>query len=150
MINEELIKRKVNKIEGYVSEIAPVLKFDTQEILKDIFKLRTLERNFQLIVDTMLDINTHIISAENLKAPEDMTETFTILGEAAVLPREFVEKIYPVAGLRNIVVHDYEKVDTEKLINDIRDGIGQFGEYAVHIDNFMKLRQAESHSENSQ
>lgn len=145
MINKKLIERKINRLDGYVSEIEPVLKFDTQEIPKDVLKLRMLERNFQLIVDTVLDINTHIISAEKLKAPEDMTETFIILGNADILPGDFVKKISPVAGLRNMVVHDYEKIDIEKLINDIKKDIHQFREYAVHIDNFMKLKQAEGH-----
>ncbi len=138
MPNKKLVQNKINKIEGYIKEVEPILKFSANEILSDYTKLRTLERDFQLIVDTVIDINTHIISSENLRAPEDATETFHILGEAKILPVEFVEKFSPVAGMRNIVVHDYEKVDVEKMINDIKKDIGQFGEYAVHIDNFLQ------------
>lgn len=138
MPNKKLVQNKINKIEGYIKEADPILKFSANEILSDYTKLRTLERDFQLIVDTVIDINTHIISSENLRAPEDATETFHILGEAKILPMEFVEKFSPVAGMRNIVVHDYEKVDVEKMINDIKKDIGQFGEYAVYIDNFLQ------------
>ncbi|EKD70828.1 MAG: hypothetical protein ACD_46C00379G0001 [uncultured bacterium] len=138
MPNKELIKLKINKIEGYVNELAPILKFESNEILGDYTKLRTLERNFQLIVDTVIDINTHIIATENLHAPNDATETFYILGEAKILPLDFIEKFSPVVGLRNIVVHDYDKIDVQKLINDIKKDIDQSGEYAVHIDNFLK------------
>ena len=140
MLNKELIQNKINKIEGYAREIEPILKLEHNEILGNYANLRTLERDFQLIVDTVIDINTHLISAENLRAPEDATETFYILGEAGVLPMDFVKKFSPVAGLRNIVVHDYEKIDVEKLIDDIKSGIDQFGEYAVHIDNFIKKK----------
>jgi uncharacterized protein YutE (UPF0331/DUF86 family) len=140
MLNKELIKRKINKIEGYVEEIRPILELPFNEIPKDLYKLRTLERNFQLIVDTLLDINTHIISAENLTPPEDMTETFHILGKAGVLPMEFVENISPVVGLRNKVVHEYGIIDIGKMVKDVQEGISQFGEYAVHIDNFLKTK----------
>ncbi len=137
MPNKQLIQNKINKIEGYMKELEPILELEVGKIMGDYTKLRTLERDFQLIVDTVIDINTHLISTENLRAPEDATETFQILGEAKILPAEFVEKFSPVAGMRNIVVHDYEKMDIEKMINDIKEDIGQFGEYALHVDNFI-------------
>lgn len=138
MPNKKLIQNKINKIESYVMELEPILKFEANEILGDYTKLRTLERDFQLIIDTVIDINTHIISSENLRAPEDARETFYILGEAGIFPMEFVEKFSPAVGMWNIVVHDYEKVDVEKMINDIKNDIGQFGEYAVYVDDFLK------------
>ncbi|MEI7426089.1 MAG: DUF86 domain-containing protein [Candidatus Moraniibacteriota bacterium] len=138
MINRELVQRKINNIENYIKEIEPLLKLEANEIVSDVLKLRTIERNFQLIVDTMLDINTHIISAKNLKAPETLQETFLILGDGGVLPFEFVKKIAPVVGLRNIVVHEYEKIDNEKMMCDVKDGASQFGEYIVHIDDFLQ------------
>jgi uncharacterized protein YutE (UPF0331/DUF86 family) len=137
MPNKQLVQNKINKIEGYIKELGPILKLEAHEIIGDYTKLRTLERDFQLIVDTVIDINTHFISTENMRAPENATETFQILGEAKILPAEFVEKFSPVAGMRNIVVHDYEKVDVEKMINDIKKDIGQFGEYALYVDNFI-------------
>jgi uncharacterized protein YutE (UPF0331/DUF86 family) len=140
MPNKELIQNKINKIEGYLKELKPILKLETSEILKNYTELRTLERDFQLIVDTVIDINTHLISSENLRAPEDATETFYILGEAGILPMEFVNKFSPVAGLRNIIVHDYLKVDVNKMIDDVKSDIGQFGEYAVYIDNFIEKK----------
>jgi uncharacterized protein YutE (UPF0331/DUF86 family) len=140
MPNKRLIQNKINKIEGYLKELEPILKLESNDILGNYTNLRTLERDFQLIVDTVIEINTHLISTENLRAPEDTTETFYILGEAKILPMDFVKKFSPVAGLRNIVVHDYEKIDMEKLINDIKSDISQFGEYALYIDNFIEKK----------
>ncbi|HAS00182.1 MAG TPA: hypothetical protein DEA89_01440 [Candidatus Moranbacteria bacterium] len=45
----------------------------------------------------------------------------------------------PVAGLRNKIVHNYEDIDVEKLISDIKGGISQFGEYIIHIDTFLRI-----------
>ncbi|KKP97461.1 MAG: hypothetical protein US25_C0002G0006 [Candidatus Moranbacteria bacterium GW2011_GWE1_36_7] len=140
MLNKELVQRKINKIEIYTEELQPILKLTPSEILSDYTKLRTVERNFQLMVDTVIDINTHIISQDNLRAPEDATDTFHVLEKVHVLPMEFVQKFSPVVGLRNKIVHDYEDINVEKLINDIKTGVSQFGEYAVYIDVFMKKR----------
>lgn len=61
MTDKTLIQAKVAQILNYLEELAPVLKLNVSEIIKDIKTLRFLERNFQLIVDTVLDINSHII-----------------------------------------------------------------------------------------
>ena len=79
------------------------------QIVSNIEKLRTLERNFQLIVDAMLDINIHLIREFELGSPDDLKSTFLILGEAKIIPLDFAQKISPVVGLRNILVHGYEK-----------------------------------------
>jgi uncharacterized protein YutE (UPF0331/DUF86 family) len=140
MLNRILIQKKINKIENYTKEIEPLLKFSVDEIMSDVLKLRTLERNFQLIVDTMLDINTHIIAAENLKAPDNLQETLSILGEAGILPLEFIEKFAPAVGLRNKIVHDYEKIDQKKVITDLKNEMEQFARYIVYIDEFINKK----------
>ncbi len=61
-----LVDEKIKRIKGYLKEIDPLLKLSVKEILKDITKLRTMERNFQLIVDEIIDINQHFIKEKGL------------------------------------------------------------------------------------
>jgi len=63
VINKEIIKSKIRDIEIYLKEIRPFLKLSSYKIIGDYPKLRTIERDFQLIVDTMVDINTHTSGA---------------------------------------------------------------------------------------
>lgn len=138
MLNKDLIKRKLNAIDQYLSEIDPVLETDTDDIVRDILKLRTIERNFQLIVDTMLDINTHIIAAEHLSSPNSLQETFFILSRSGILPGDLVERMAPIVGLRNKIVHEYEGISTEKFINDLKIGKRQFGEFIAAIVAYLE------------
>lgn len=140
MLNNELIKSKMGFIVVYLDEIKPIKDMDVLDILHDVKSLRFFERNFQLIVDTMLDINSHIIVEENLGIPDSYSNTFIILGGKGVMPIDFAYKIAEAVKLRNIVVHKYDKVDNKKMIQDLKDGIPQFEEYLLHIDNFMKLK----------
>jgi uncharacterized protein YutE (UPF0331/DUF86 family) len=139
MANEELLKRKINSIEEYIREIAPTLQMKSaDEIIADVLLLRAVERNFQLIVDTMLDINTHIIAADGLKSPSTNQETFLILVRAGVLEEDLVKQMAPVVGLRNKIVHEYEGISTEKFIADIKQGLSQFGRFVVCIDDYLQ------------
>ena len=80
MLNKDLIKTKMRSIQEYLLEIEPILSLPKDQIVSSVEKLRTLERNFQLIVDAMLDINIHLIRELELSSPDDLKSTFIILG----------------------------------------------------------------------
>ena len=136
MPDKELINNKLADLAGYYEELSDLLAEDTNSILSDHLKLHTVERLFQLIVDIAIDINTHIISETNLKAPDDYQSTFITLGENKILPMDFALKIAPSVGLRNLVVHKYGKVDLKKMIEDIKKGIIEYAEFADIIRKF--------------
>ncbi|MFH1837939.1 MAG: DUF86 domain-containing protein [Candidatus Kuenenbacteria bacterium] len=140
MINKKLIILKLSKIKDYYKEMEPLLKFKPNEILADYYKLRTFEREFQLIVDTILDINTHIISTLDFQIPDDYQGTFAILAQAKVLPEKFCNKFASVVGLRNMIVHKYEKVDNKKFIFDLQKEAKDFKEYCGLIEKYIQKK----------
>jgi len=138
MIDKDLINYKMSDIQNYFRELEPILKNDTRDIIKDSLKLRTIERLFQLIVDTSIDINTHIITESDLSVPNDYQGTFATLGENKILPMDFTQKIAPSVGLRNLVVHKYGRVDIKRMVDDIKKEINQYLQYLKFIDLFLK------------
>ena len=99
-----------------------------------------VERLFQLIADAAIDINTHIITRSKLEPSDDYEGTFRILGKHGILPLDLAEKISGSVGLRNRLVHGYEKVQRKLVMDDISDGIGQYVEYIKYITKFVDNR----------
>jgi len=143
-INKKIVINKINNILSYLKELEPILKFSPKYIQdkKNYKELRTLERNFQLIVDTMIEINSHFISKLNLKVPDDYTNTFIVLGENKILPYNFTNKIAKVVGLRNKIVHKYDVVDMGKFISDLKKNSHQFNDYTKYINNYLFKKNA--------
>ena len=139
MINKEIIKSKIRDIEIYLKEIRPFLKLSSYKIIGDYPKLRTIERDFQLIVDTMVDINTHIISRQNLPVPDDFQSTFVILGQNKIIPMKFALSIAPIVGLRNKIVHKYGQIDKKKFVDDLKKGSQSFQRYLKEIEKYLKI-----------
>lgn len=137
MINKELVKNKMADIQSYIQELEPLLKEETRDLIENNLKLRTVERLFQLIVDTAVDINTHIITASHFSVPDDYQSTFTILAKNNVMLVAFANQIAPSVGLRNLIVHKYGRVDLKKMMDDIKSEIGQYLEYLKHINKFI-------------
>lgn len=138
MLNKNLVKEKIELIKEYFQEMEDIIKLSDKEILKDVLKHRALERNFQLIVDEIIDINLHFIRELDLKSPDDFQNTFMTLAENSIFPQEFAEKIAPVVGLRNIIVHRYEKLDRKTFVRQVKKEYKDFVEYLNVINQYLK------------
>lgn len=138
MIDKNFLRQKLAYVESYYMELEKVLNFSDREIKEDFIKLRALERILQLIVDEIIDINNHIIRYKPLKLPSDFQSTFIILAENKILPQDFAKKIAPVVGLRNRLVHRYEKIDSDLMLQSIRKNKGDFKEYIKYIFLFLE------------
>lgn len=135
----EFIYKKLEAVKGYTEELKQLLESTSdKDFFSDSGSLRIAERLVQLIVDGMIDINQHIIHELNLKISEDLQGTFLILGENNVLPKDFAQKIAPVTGVRNILVHQYEKLDKEMFIRNLRKHFSDFEKYQQYIVEYLK------------
>lgn len=135
-INTQFIEEKLRIISLYFQRMENVLIFSDSDIKDDYLKFHTLERLVQLIVDEMVDINTHIIRYASLRAPDDFQSTFLVLAGNKILSQDLADRLAPIVGLRNRLVHRYEAVDLATLISmarkekdDIREYVSSIGEY---------------------
>ena len=134
MLDKELVEKKISQIVEYLDELNPIVKdIPESEVIKDYFKYHTAERLFQLIVDTMLDINIHFIKENNFIVPDDMQSTFIILGDNKALPKDFALRIAPVVGLRNRIVHRYDTLNKKTFIEALKKNFNDFKEYLILI-----------------
>ncbi len=135
--NREFLENKLEYIAQYAKRLDEVLSFSIDEVNADFYKLHTLERLVQLIVDEMIDVNTHIIRHSDIKTPNDFQSTFRALAEVQVFPFDFAERIAPTVGLRNRLVHRYEEIKPDLLIQSAKKEKDDFKEYVSYIRTFI-------------
>ena len=138
MINTRFVTEKLDLVKMYYQEMQKILDVSLEEVKKDFIRFYALERVFQLIVDEVIDINNHIIRSQDFGAPDNFQSTFTILAENEVLPEEFAEKIAPVVGLRNRLVHRYEKIDKKLFLEMAIKEKEDLKEYVKFIKSYLR------------
>lgn len=139
MPNHDVISSKLGAMRDYLSELLPYIEKARQGFITiESPELRIIERLFLLVVDAAIDINTHIITRNKFESPDDYQGTFGILAQHKVIPSELAEKIRESVGLRNMMTHGYEKVQRQKMFNDIINGIDQYSTYMEAITNYME------------
>ena len=132
-INKDYITKKISQGQDYLKIARSVLVLSDEKILSSIKDITLLERYFQLSVETILDINNYIIKEANLKLADDLKSTFKILADNNILEQNFAQKFSDIVGLRNKIVHDYEKIDGNKFVSEFRRHNNDFDEYFKYI-----------------
>ncbi len=139
MLDKLLLRKKMELLSDHIRKLEPLVsKFSVKEIKGDDLKRPAVERYFQLAVDTMIDINVHIIKEGNLGAPDDLQSTFTLLGKFKVLEERFASRIAPIVGARNMIVHRYEKLDLDIFLKNLKKNFSDFKNYMIQMDEFLK------------
>ena len=75
-------------------------------------------------IQIVIDIACSVVAEKNLGIPKNYSECITILISNKYLDEELGEKIIPMVGLRNLLVHEYGVIDIRKLyeyLNHIQD-----------------------------
>ena len=137
-LNKDTIKEKLIKMEKYIRKLEEI-KPDTYSNYKNnqITKY-AIERLIQLIVDLALDINNHIIKEAGEYPANDYFNSFIELIELGILTENFAHEIAPSTGLRNRLVHEYEKVNEKIVYKSIDKTISYYKKYVKEIYNYLR------------
>lgn len=144
MIDKVFVERKLDRIESYSEELEEIFESSPEEIKNDFLKYRSAERILQLIVDEIIDINNHLIKRDGLEVPDDFQGTFSTLAENEILPKKFAQRIAPVVGLRNKLVHRYEKIDLDLFLRTLQKEREDFNQYVNLIYEYLENRSSTS------
>ena len=144
-IDARFIKRKIKLIEEDLLRLKQLEKFTMDEIASDFYKYCTAERLLEVIIMRSVDINSHVIArlGTGIERARGYMDTFLILGDMEILPQKFAKEIAGSAKFRNILAHEYDKIEMDQVYNSIGEGLKDFKKYCKHILKFLDKRKAE-------
>lgn len=89
-----------------------------------------------LAIESIFDIGTHCISALRLARPATYGDVLPTLADASVITRETAKDLTSLAGFRNLLVHDYSRVDRARVHAFLNTRLNGFRRFAVDIAEF--------------
>lgn len=91
-----------------------------------------------LLSDGCIILAELVIKLKKLRTPQTYAEAFDILGERGILPAEFAYSFATIAGFRNFLAHDYEKVDGFIICNEIMKRLDDVEQYLQYVEEQVK------------
>jgi uncharacterized protein YutE (UPF0331/DUF86 family) len=131
------IERRLEKLNVCLNKLEPFKSKEKEEILQDPYLQDIIERNLEVSAQSVIDIANRIISIENLEKPLDYFDAIMRLGEAGILPSRFAKKLAPIAGFRNILVHDYLDINWDEVYNNLHQ-LNDISKFMKQIKAWMK------------
>lgn len=102
----------------------------------DPYDRGSLERYMQLAAECMLDVGEMIIALRGLPKANSYREVLVVLGQNGVLDVEFAGRLANIASLRNILVHDYERVEVARLVSYL-GRLDDFRRFARDVTSYL-------------
>lgn len=140
-VNERIVANRISKLREYLKVLKGLQKVSFEEFVSDPRIRYSAERCLHLAIECAINIGNHIISALQLRKPEEYHEIALILEENGVIPREFAEEFVKIIRFRNILVHSYVDLDLSKVYSFLRERLGDFELFIDYITKFLKRRQ---------
>lgn len=132
------IVAKIEKLTEYLRILEELQKVNKKDFVDDYRFYGLAERYFQLSIEAMVDAGKLIIIDGRFRKPEDGHDIFEILCENSVVNQSLLGRLSGITGFRNVLVHDYEKIDRKRVYEKLQNNLGDFKEFKKAILRYLK------------
>jgi uncharacterized protein YutE (UPF0331/DUF86 family) len=131
VVDWDLVLRKLSDLEQYVAQVSEYRNISTEEYREDWRSQRIIERTLQMAIEVCVDLASHVIADRGLPVPATYAEVFEVLGRAGLIDRELREAMVKMAGFRNVIVHEYARIDPDIVVDILRHHLGDLTRFRV-------------------
>ena len=96
-----------------------------KEYKTDLKGKAACERYFEKIIEAAIDLAFIVIKEERYRNPEDDKEALDILAGEGIISSKLSGKLRDAKGMRNIIAHEYGKIDDEVVFHSITEELSR-------------------------
>ena len=141
MFEWQIIELHLQNMEEALANLGRYRDLPLEAFEKDLSLIWIAEKGLEILIQNVLDIGAHILAAEIRNDWDDYGEIILKLGQHGVIPRDFSQRIHGMAGLRNILVHEYVRVDVAKIYGYLQDRLADFVEFMSHVRRYLEEKE---------
>lgn len=97
-----------------------------------------VERGLHLGAEILFDIGNHILSAHFGVSAADYEDIVVQLGVAGVIDSTLRDRLTGLGGFRNILVHGYLRVNSERVLDALARAPEDFADFAAAIRRWLE------------
>lgn len=140
MVDLDLILTKSGSVTNRLKRIKEKREIEKRIFLRDLDRQEIILFNFQMAIQECVDIASHIISEEGWGVPGSTNEMFYLLEENGYLNRDLTEKMVRCVGFRNLLVHEYARIELDLVYEIAQKDIHDLEKFLRAIFAKLDLR----------
>ena len=137
MIDRDRLLAKLDELDGYLREMRSIAPARFEDYPRVATK-RACERLIQVAVEAVIDACGVLVTGLRLGVPGEEDDLFTKLAQRGVIPSAMAETLRRMKGLRNLLVHEYGRVDDRLVFDVIQTRLDDFEGFKRAILTFLR------------
>ncbi len=138
MVDRYVVRARIAKIRQYVALLKRIRGLTNEAtFVTDPLIYGNAERYLQLSIQALLDISNHIVADMALNLPTDSKALFDLLAKHKVLPVRLSKRLAPMAGFRNLLVHEYLEIDRHRVYRVLQNDLGDFEKFIKAVSRLL-------------
>jgi uncharacterized protein YutE (UPF0331/DUF86 family) len=103
----------------------------------DVASEWAVERGLQVAAQSVFDIGNHVLSGGFGERPADYAAIPLALCRHGVISASLEARLRGLAGFRNLLVHDYARVDPARVREALETRAGDLAEFADAVEEWL-------------
>lgn len=112
---KESIERCIKQIRTYYGLPGEV------PFAEDYLRQDAVALNLQRACEQCIDLANYVIKVRKLGLPKESKESFQLLAANRIIPGDLAKRLEGMVGFRNILVHEYQRIDIQLMIDVIEN-----------------------------
>lgn len=135
----ERIRQKLGRIREYLRLIESIKDECQARFVSDPIYRGALLHNLYMLADSCISLAELVIKYRGLRTPQSYAESFDILAENGVLEPGFAFEFSKLAGFRNFLAHDYERIDPLFICVQVLSKLDDIGLFLHQIETNLHV-----------
>ncbi len=130
----DIVLNKKESIEKCIKQIRAYYAFQSEVAFEeDHMKQDAIAVNLQRACEQAIDLGNHTIKVRKLGLPKESKESFRLLSQNSIIPDGLADKLEKMIGFRSILVHEYQKLDINLMIDVIENHLDDLLDFTNYI-----------------
>jgi uncharacterized protein YutE (UPF0331/DUF86 family) len=132
------VQRRLEELDTVLTELSRYEGITLEEIGSNLSLRWTVERGLLAAANLIFDIASHILAARFGIYPDSYEGLIAGLGERDVISARLCAELRGLGGFRNILVHEYVRIDPEEVFKAFRKGLRLFPLFGAEIARWIE------------
>ncbi|WP_158057959.1 type VII toxin-antitoxin system HepT family RNase toxin [Halorussus halophilus] len=139
MADERVVSKKLEQIEQYHGELkAKQRSLSRADFLRETTEQRAVERMFENAIQACSDLAQHVATNDFDFEGSASKEALRVLGQEGVIDEETMNTLVAAIGFRNVLAHEYGKVEYSQVYETLQTGLGVYDAFSQQLAQWFR------------
>ncbi len=138
VLRKESVLERLKKLESVLNNLQDKPVNNIEQYSDDLDLQWMIERGLEVASSIIFDVGNHILSGFYKISVEEYEQILQQLSAKKVISRELFDELSGLGGFRNILVHDYLRLDPAIVLNHHKKALAVFPRFIAEINSWLE------------